>query len=199
MEQQKISAHHEADIVELQTRQRQTLDRLLAMTQRQHLELWKTLDAPKVQDLNGEFFGVVTTLGLTPAIYSLTYDVMFNPTGISGWWLGKAFRATGETTGEGYNRWQRPGGRQERSLRFGTSDGISEIDGRPALMMRYADFENRSGAVDLRDEIRVYQDEIYLGAAHYRYSNGKRSDPGVFMLVGPGSPWRGVDDESAEV
>ena len=110
MEQQKISAHHEADIVELQTRQRQTLDRLLAMTQRQHLELWKTLDAPKVQDLNGEFFGVVTTLGLTPAIYSLTYDVMFNTTGISGWWLGKAFRATGETTGEGYNRWQRPGG-----------------------------------------------------------------------------------------
>jgi hypothetical protein len=76
--------------------------------------------------------------------------------------------------------------------------GPSQIDGRPALIMTYGSFNNRSGNRDLVDEIRKLEDGIYLGLGTARAEDGSRTAPGPFVLTGPIGPWIGVDDEAAE-
>lgn len=188
---------HPLDLSELHRRQTKRIDALLAMTERQQLAIWKTLDAPPLAEMVGEFFGMRTLLGVSEESWNRAHT-MWNPTSLSGIWLGKGFRATSDTTGEGYNRWSRVGGRIQRSLRFATHMGPSLIDGRPSLHLRYAAFDNRVGQQDLCDEIRRYDDEIYLCTATRAAAGQGRTAPTVFMLVGPGAPWRGVDDDGHE-
>lgn len=169
-----------------------TLEQILAMSREQIIEVWKTLPPAPLKELNGHYMGLVPNAGDKKRQASTT-DYMFNENSPRGYWLGKAYKQTSETKGEGYNRWRFPGGRIVRNLRFATETGTSLIDGKPALMMYYGAY-NKSTLVD---ELRKLDDYVYLGVGTQKMADGKRSEPGHFILLGPTDEWVGFDDVKA--
>ena len=174
-----------------------TIPQLVVLKRDEFISLWKSLPAPDFYEMNGEYSGYCIDGG-DLEIRKRTAESMFNETSFLGYWLGKAFKPTGENKGEGYNFSRRPGGWINRFLRFGTGMGASLIDGKPAYMVYYAQFNNSSGKNDLTDEVRKLQDGIYLAISTTKLANGKRSEPGPFFITGPIGPWLGVDDEELE-
>lgn len=185
------------DLIEFNRMQRMALDSLLSRPERKMIELWKTLPAPELAELNGEYSGLRTLIDVDEKTWRNAHQTLWNPSGSTGFWLGKGFRATTATTGEGYNCWARVGGRIHRYMRFATHLGMSS-DGKPSLIMKYSAFKTGVGAVDLTDEIRKYEHDIYIGIATRRGRNDERTRPTAFVLAGSGAPFRGVDDENAE-
>ncbi len=181
----------------VESQEKWTIEKVMALSRQEVIELWKTLPAPDFEELDGEYTGHVPDGG-DEEVRKQVAEVMFNETSALGFWLGKAYKAASSTKGEGYNHWRKPGDRVVRNLRFGTEAGISLIDGKPALIMRYGAFKNPSGDADLTDEIRRLDDGLYLGVGTTATPEGKRSQPGPFALTGPIGKWIGVDDESAE-
>jgi len=49
----------------------------------------------------------------------------------------------------------------------------------------------------LVDEVRKPDDYVYLGVGTRKTPDGKRSEPGHFILLGPTDEWVGVDDVKA--
>ena len=179
-----------------QGRQAWSVPMALALTAEEFIEVFRTLDAPGPDELNGEYSGF-PHLGDTEERHAGVLSVMCNRDG-HGYWLGKAYQSDATGRGEGYNVWMRDLGSSDRWLRFGTSIGPSAFDDKPSLVMRYAAFDNASGAANLVDEIRKLSDGLYLGLGVADLPDGGRSQPGPFVLSGPVQKWTGVDDPEAE-
>ncbi len=105
-----------------------------------------------------------------------------------GYWLGKAFRKTGPSQGEGYNQFRSPIGKIVRMARFAIEIGTSLIDGKPAFMIYYGAYEAR--LQNHLDEIRKLDDSIYVAVASDLAGDGTRDWRSVF-LVGPICEWVG--------
>lgn len=170
-----------------------SLEKLLALSQAEGIELWKTLPAVPMKEMNGHY------MGLGPGADNVEYqkgyaDYMFNEKSVRGYWLGKAFRPLSATTGEGYNRWRFPGGKIQRNLRMATRMGTSLIDGKPCYVLDYGALNPK---MTLVDELRKLDDFIYFGAATTDAGNGKRSEPAFFILVGPTDEWVGAEPSKA--
>lgn len=178
--------------------QNAALDRLMALPERQQLELWGTLPAPAVGDLSGEYVGLKSLEDQDAESWRRLHETFWNPVGHLGFWIGKALRPTSDTEGEGYNCWSRIGGRIRRFHRFSTFVAPSLIDQKPSLHLRYSTFKNQAADTDLVDELRAFGDEIFVGAATRRAADGGRTSPTAFLLTGPGVPWRGVDAPGLE-
>lgn len=174
-----------------------TVQRALALTKPQQLELFATLPAPDLRELEGEYLGHASTPASAKgeAIQSAS---LFDESSPFGYWLGKAFTQTSASEGEGYNHCRKTGGRVVRHLRFGTRLGRSLLDDKPAFLLTYASFDNRSGAEDLVDEVRRLASGLYLCTATTRSADGSRSRPTVFMLSGAVGGWVGPDDPDRE-
>lgn len=172
-----------------------TVNGLWKLTRQEVIDLWKQLPAPPFDELDGEYMGHAFNGGDEEARKRIA-DSMYNEFNGSGSWIGKAYKPTTESTGEGYNHWRQNG--IVRDLRFGTHLGTSLIDGRPSLMMTYGSFNTGAGQRDLTDEIRKLADGLYIGLATTKQDDGSRTEPGFFALTGPIGPWIGVDDEAAE-
>jgi hypothetical protein len=150
-------------------------DEYVALSPSECLELWKTLEPPPFQELDGEFSGHLLPT-FNERYHQRQTSGLSNVDGPNGLWLGKAFVPLGPVSGEGYNVWLRPDGRVERRIRFGTNVGCSRIDGRLSVLMHYASFNRAIAAPqdplglpawerDVVDEIRKLADGVYLGAA----------------------------------
>lgn len=179
-------------------RQNAALDALMALPERQQLDLWSSMPAPTMSDLQGEFVGLKSLEDQDAESWRRLLETFWNPQGHLGYWLGKAFRATSADAGEGYNIWSRLGGRIRRFHRFSTCIAPSLVDGRPSLHLRYASFRNQAADTDLVDELRVYGDQIFVGAATRGAPEGGRTSPTAFVMIGPGQPWRGADNPDLE-
>lgn len=166
-----------------------TIAKVMDLSKEQAIELWRTLPAADIQKMNGEFCGLVPNPRDEEA-RKRTAEVMFNESSVNGYWLGKAYRPTGDNKGEGYNHWRKLGGKVVRNLRFGTEMGTSLIDGKPSLIMRYGDYNVGNTLVD---EIRQLDDNLYIGAATTELPDGSRTVPGHFALAGPIGEWSGPD------
>lgn len=185
-----------ADLTEVWTR-----ERVLGLSREELIALWSAAPAVDMAELNGEYEGLVPNAG-DPEAEARVAEVMYNENSAIGYWLGKAYTPLTETTGDGYNRWRRPGDKVERNIRFGTEMGPSLIDGKPALLMYYGAYVRADGSQprsDLVDEIRKLADGVYLGMGTTKESDGSRSQPGHFAMVGPVGPYVGVDDPDAEI
>jgi hypothetical protein len=165
-----------------------TMEKILSLDRDQIIALWKTLPSVTVAELHGHYMGLVPNAGNAKRQASTT-AFMYDENSSRGYWLGKAYKQTGPHKGEGYNRWRFPDGKVVRNLRFSTEDGISLIDGEPALLMNYGAY-NKSNLVD---ELRKLDDYVYLGLGTVLASGGKRGEPGHFVLIGPTDEWVGVD------
>ena len=166
-----------------------SVEKLLALSKDEVIALWKQLDPPDFTELDGHYMGLVPNAGDAAAQEALG-NFMYNEDSDRGYWLGKAYKPTSATKGEGYNRWRKPGGEVVLNLRFGTEMGKSLIDGKPSYMMYYGAFNEGN---TLTDELRKLDDYIYIGMGTVELDNGKRSDPGHFILTGPTDNWVGVD------
>ena len=174
-----------------------TIERALALSKDEQLQLFATLLPPDFQELTGEYRGHASTPRSAKAAAAQDAS-LFDETSPFGSWLGKGFMPTGASEGEGYNHCLKTGERVVRHLRFGTRMGSSYLDGKPAFLLTYASFANRSGAEDLTDEVRRLASGIYLCTATTRTPDGARSRPTVFLLSGPSCAWVGPDDPDRE-
>ena len=166
---------------------RYSLEQLLAMGGQEIIETWGALPAASLDELQGHFMGLVPN-GDDPKRQAETGGRMYNENSVKGFWLGKAYRKTGDNEGEGYNRHRLPGGRIVHSNRFTTEIGPSLIDGKPSLLMYYGAFNKARPS--FVDEIRKLDDYIYLGVGSVLSEEGKRN-LGHFALTGPTDEWVG--------
>ncbi|MEU0569217.1 hypothetical protein ABZ297_28095 [Nonomuraea sp. NPDC005983] len=182
------------------------VQQLLALPHPELLALWKTLPAPDLSELDGEYAGYIPILHLSPDEVRATIAQLYEETSSRGSWVGKAFKGSDGTTSEGYNVFRRLGsdGVSQTYLRrgrFATDIAESYVDGRPSLMMRYGAFDNQVGQNDLIDEVRRYSTGLYVATATTLTETGTgRTRPnGCFLLAGPINRWIGVDDPQAEL
>ena len=174
-----------------------TVDELLATPQPELVALFRTLPAPRMEELDGEYAGYSPDGG-DPELRQVIQERMFNEDSALGYWLGKAYRPHSETHGEGYNVWRKRGV-ELRNLRFATELGLSHIDQRPAVIMHYGAFRNDAAERGLIDEIRKLDDGLFLGAGSFAAPEGGRTEPGCFVIAHRRRDWCGVDDPAAEV
>lgn len=188
----------------LKTEEGWTEEKIMALTRDEVIEMWKQAPAVEMAELCGEYKGLIPNAGNEEA-QKATAKVMYNEDSVTGYWLGKAFSPLSHTKGDGYNRYRLPDGTIHRFMRFGTEMADSHIDGNPSLIMHYNAYqlqppylpegvENR-----LMDEIRKLADGFYLGVGTVPLPDGKRSEPGHFVLMGPVGKWVGVDDYQEEL
>ncbi|MFC8796756.1 hypothetical protein ACFT2C_03405 [Promicromonospora sp. NPDC057138] len=176
----------------------------LTLPQAELFALWRTLPAPDLTELDGEYLGYTPILNATDEEIHGLAELLYREGSPRGVWLGKAYQAGAGAAGEGYNlfRVSADGAGVHgyvRRARFATSIDESLIDGRSSLMMRYAAFDNSSARTDLVDEVRRYSHGLYLGTATTLLPDGTRTQPdGCFLLAGPFGPWTGVDDPALE-
>ena len=174
-----------------------SVERVLALERPAQLQLFSSLAAPDFPELQGEYTGHATR-GRDARAEAIQSASLFDESSPFGFWLGKGFVASSATTGEGYNHCRKTGRNVVRHLRFGTRMGNSLVDGKPAFLLTYASFANRSGAEDLTDEVRRLQSGLYLCTATTRRPDGTRSKPTVFLLSGPIGAYLGPDDPERE-
>lgn len=178
-----------------------TRERVLGLSREELLALWSDAPAAEMAEMDGEYEGLVPNAG-DPEAQARVAEKMYNEHSAIGYWLGKAYTPLTATTGDGYNRWRRPGGKVERHIRFSTEMGASLVDGKPALLMYYGAYVRADGSQQrstLVDEIRKLADGVYLGLGTRETEAGSRSRPGHFAMIGPVGEWVGVDDLEAEV
>lgn len=178
------------------------VDELNALSREEAVELFLTLPAPTVEELQGEL------RGHTPDYLAKRFSDLAQEDGL-GSWLGKGFvwEPYARWAGQGYNVWSTHAGEQRR-IRFGLAVANSLLDGGPCIAIEYRAFDNLYADIDLADEVRRLDDGLYLGIAT---SDGPsavcpwpggpdgRSLPTTFLLQGPAAPAAGADDPSAEL
>lgn len=170
-----------------------TLERVLAMGQTEIVALWKQCPAATLEEMNGHFLGLIPNAD-DPVAKKRIDAFMYDENSVRGYWVGKAYKRTSETTGEGYNRWRHPGGKFVHGQRFATEMGTSLVDGKPSLMMYY---EAYNPGLRLVDEIRKLDDDIYLGIGTTPLPDGSRKLFGHFAYIGPVHEWVEFDAGTA--
>jgi hypothetical protein len=179
-------------------------ERLDSLSRRELIDLWTTLTAPDPHDVAGEYKPWI------PPDLREAVDTTHKSLGFTDW-FGKAYslQSHGRWQGQGYNIYESAEG-VHRINRFGWSIADSEYDGRPALIMEYQAFNNVPGEWDLRDELRVLEENFLLGmywaknpvpgftSLEIHEATG-RSEINMFGLVGQPGPWVGADDPTAEL
>ncbi len=180
------------------------LQQLLTWSHPELMDLWRSLPAPAMDEMEGEYAAALPLVGLPAEAVQGTVAELYQERSKTGYWLGKAYHAVDRVSGEGHNVFRTsrdgvPGFGYIRNGQYRTHVGASLVDGKPALMMMYGDFNNRPGRSGLVDEIRRFSKGLYLGTATYPKPDGDRTDAsGCFLLTGPFNPWKGVDDPDRE-
>jgi len=169
-----------------------TLERLMRLGREEVIELWRTLQPPGFEELNGEYAAYIPN-GRDEREKRRVAEAMFNECSPSGYWLGKGFNPTSATEGEGYNCWRRLGGKIVRNLSFSTEIGSSLIDHKPAYIIHQGILNGPAGEKDRIDEIRKLDDGLYVACTTKRKSDGSRTSPEHSIFIGPSGPWIGPD------
>lgn len=164
-----------------------TLEKILALNGDEGIALWGTLPAPTLEEMNGHYMGLGAN-GLDVERQAGFANNMLNEHSRLGYWLGKAFRPTSATAGEGYNRWRFPGGEIVHNQRMITRVQNSIIDGKPVYAIDYPSVNPKT---TLFDELRRLDDGVYIGTATTATADGGRTPMGMFLLVGPTDRWVG--------
>ncbi|MGU3502495.1 hypothetical protein [Mycobacterium sp. C31M] len=161
---------------------------LTSMPHAELVELFKTLEAPTLSEMNGEFAGTgLDQPGLLrDALAAVKIRNVFHL------WKRKGFRQIDETSGRGYNvyRWAVTG-RLQYSDPMTTLIGTSHIDGRPAFQLDYRTFDTVNGVVNLFDDVRRVTSGLYLGFGMLGFTDRQRAVLQPFMLEATSRPYVG--------
>ena len=162
-----------------------TEEGLLLLSTQQLLQLFKTLEAPTVKEMQGEYKACLLAQPswLADVIGKITLNNPFQS------WLCKAFRPVDEETGRGYNTFLQRG-RIVQQYAMATMIAPSRYDGRPAYQLVYRHFHSTCGSIHMVDEVRRVAPDLYLGIGTYGFTDAQRLIPYPFLLKGPQAPYR---------
>lgn len=166
---------------------------LQAMSVEALTELFESLEAPAPGELVGEYAGV-DYYGRTEESFAAALGRV---QGGAGWyWLGKAFPGTEGGDAAGYNRVVNDAREVARRDRYAIAFGDSPHDGKHSMLLRYSAFDNAAGSIGFLDEVRKVNDRLFLCTGRTDEGTGPI---GFFFLVGPATPFVGVDDPAGEL
>jgi hypothetical protein len=149
--------------------------------------LFRTLDAPAMAEMDGEFSPVL--LRQWHPLWDRPAQWLMNTAWLPLHWTGKAFRPVSASAGRGYNLF-RIAGRTLRTLPMQTVLAPSALDGRPSYQLVYAAFHSPLGYVRVVDELRRLAPGLYLGIGAAGFAAWQRRIPFPFLLQGPVAPYR---------
>lgn len=163
-----------------------TEEGLILRSTQQLLQLFKTLEAPTVQEMQGEYAACLLAQPnwLADQVGKITLN---NPLQS---WLCKAFRPIDEGTGRGYNTFLQRG-RIVQQFAMTTMIAPSRYDGRSAYQLVYRHFHSLCGSIHMVDEVRRVAPNLYLGIGTYGFTDAQRRIPYPFLLKGPQAPYHG--------
>jgi hypothetical protein len=167
-----------------------SVQRLQAMSHAELVELYRTLDAPEFEEMDGEFRARLLAQTGRVMPYVWKYTILVTP--INGLWLGKAFQPLADKDGHGYNYFRRRG-KVLRKYPMRTTILPSKIDGRDAFRLTYSKYRSLLGRIGAADEVRKLDDNLYLGMGVGTLGQSLKRDPVPFSLSGPPDPFVGTD------
>lgn len=138
--------------------------------------LFKTLSAPAITDLHGEY--AASMLAQPNRLSTLAGQALSNPLMP---WQCKAFRPVDATSGRGYNTFLLAGKLIQRYPMY-TLIAPSRYDGQPAYQLVYRYFHSLCGAINMVDEIRQLDSGIYLGIGTWGFTAKQRMMAYPFLL-----------------
>jgi hypothetical protein len=148
------------------------------------LQLFSTLQAPDMREMQGEYRATLLTQPNLLAT-ALGWMAVANP---FRRWQCKAFRPVEGETGRGYNTFLQ-GEQVVQHYPMLTLLAPSRFDGQPAYQLVYRHFESLCGDVNMVDEVRRVVPGLYLGIGTWGFSKGQRHIPLPFLLEGPVAPY----------
>jgi len=153
-----------------------------ALSAQDLIQLFGTLEAPGLEEMNGEFRATLLDQG----------SWLDNGWGrllvkLPGRWLAKAFAPLSPKEGHGYNKFERRG-EIFRKYRMRTSVGPSLIDERPSFHLDYSAF-NRGFTHTVHEEVRRLAEDLYLGLGRAGFTERQRRLLMPFLLEGPPEPF----------
>ncbi len=158
-------------------------------TQDQLMELYKTLEAPDFDEMQGEFHS--TKLGYNGLRDYIEWRIGCDNPLMGGDWLGKAWRKTGENEGRGYNLFRLVGGKLQQKYPMYTTMAPSRYDGKPAFTLVYHAFFAGTSIVNMVDELRKVGDGTYLLIGTYGITKKDKMRPHFWLIEGPYREYRG--------
>jgi len=174
-----------------------TVEQLKALRQEELMELYLTLPCPTMREMEGEFKGHLLDTGKFWFIKKpLAYFALKSPLN-KGRWLGKGFEAISENEGQGYNSYERFG-RVRHVFPMKTRIAASVFDGKDCCELDYTAYRSGAGFINMIDEVRKVNDDLYLGIGTWGYFKRQRRIPFFFSLSGPRAPYVGVDRRHRE-
>lgn len=160
---------------------------LLHASTEEMMEIWKTLPAPEVSEMNGEYYahllGEKSWKDLT--VWRMECENPF----VHGSWIGKAFRPENETFGRGYNMFRERSGKIVQVFPMKTLLAPSRFDGKPAYTLVYSAFKSANRTVHMVDEVRKLGENYYLLIGTYGLTKKARMKPDFNLLIGPQRPY----------
>lgn len=163
-------------------------DTLHQMPATELTQLFRSLEAPAMEEMNGEFSPVL--LRQWHSALNWIAQQMMNTSLLPLRWTGKAFRPVSATEGRGYNMFG-VAGRSLRTLPMRNVLAPSALDGRPSYQLVYAAFHSPLGYIRVVDELRRFAPGIYLGIGAAGFAQWQRRIPFPFLLRGPVASYQG--------
>lgn len=152
------------------------------------LALFKTLEAPSLQALHGEYEAQL--LRQPNRIDDAVGALILRKLPFQGQWQCKAFRPLDERSGRGYNTFLQ-GGRIVQRFPMTTLIAPSRYDGRPAFTLVYRAYHSLCGDIHMVDEIRRLDQDRYLGIGTWGFTRRMKMKSLPFLLSGPVAEYRG--------
>lgn len=150
------------------------------------LQLFSTLEAPAVSEMNGEYAACLLAQPNWLAT-RIGQMALSNPMGS---WLCKAFRPLDANSGRGYNSFRQRGKVVQR-YPMQTMIAPSRFDSRPAYQLVYRHFHSLCGDINMVDEVRRVAPGLYLGIGTWGFTRAQRHISYPFLLEGPQAAYRG--------
>ena len=170
---------------------------LKALKHRELMELYLTLPCPSLDEMNGEFRGDFLDPGSFRTVKSVAAHFALRSPLVNGDWQGKGFTTTSERTGHGYNHYVQYG-ENKYILPMKTTIAPSVFDGKGSFELDYTAYVSLAGIINMIDEVRRVNRDLYLGLGLWGYTTRQRRIPYFFALSGPRRPYVGIDRQHRE-
>lgn len=160
-----------------------TASDLSQLDDQQLMQLYLSLESPKLSDMQGEFSGQWLAKN-APWFSKFTWKLAAYNNWSNGYWLGKSFQLLSDTHGWGFNNLKKFGGLVRR-WPMHISIGKSRYDEKNSFCLNYRHYYSFCGLLGVEDEFRKLDEKNLLGLAHYRTFFGLSIRPMWFIMSGP--------------
>jgi hypothetical protein len=167
---------------------------LKALKQRELMDLYLTLPCPSMEEMTGEFRGDLLNQGSFWFIKNFAAYFALRAPLVNGKWQGKGFTTISDGAGHGYNHYLKLG-KDKYILPMKTKIAASVFDGKDCFELDYTAYYSQAGIINMIDEVRRVNHDLYLGIGLWGYTKRQRKIPFFFSLSGPRRPFIGIDKQ----